>query len=342
MANIYQLPQNLAAQVGILPSRRPMVVGDNLATVTTAGYLSSNNLGGMTLSPNDVIDMFYSYDLNTKSGTYGIFTVSVSGGVITLSEYAAAGSGVVLPVVDGHLACFDGTTGTITDRGYVPSDPLNTVLSSVSAPTLINELAVFQDNNGTISPGSGNAYTRGDLALGTNGVFGSLYCYPATASSGIFRIVANNSAGNFSTILTNNAMGQNTTFSLPDPGTANTTFLTTNGTNTMASNAALRLGYAAGTAPGNAITINAQSGSIITAALTNAQFASTVITMTNSFLTNGHAFLATVSNNSSGTNLTLGAIVTTSNNGSGSGTITITNLNVAALNGSLVIEFVIL
>lgn len=73
---------------GVNPRRVQFVATDDLATVTTAGYL--NRLGqvllGFNLSPLDIVDMIYSYNATTNSGTYAEFLVAIaSNGTITLS-----------------------------------------------------------------------------------------------------------------------------------------------------------------------------------------------------------------------------------------------------------------
>ena len=40
---IIQLPYQLIGQDGVKPNRRPMVVTDNLATITAPNYLKRNN-----------------------------------------------------------------------------------------------------------------------------------------------------------------------------------------------------------------------------------------------------------------------------------------------------------
>ena len=44
MPTIYQLPIQQPAMVGVFPNQKFAVFGDNLATITTAGYLNSFNL----------------------------------------------------------------------------------------------------------------------------------------------------------------------------------------------------------------------------------------------------------------------------------------------------------
>lgn len=84
---ILQINRIQVGEVGVLPGTLKMVTTDNLATVTTAGYL--NNIGSqltsLAIGPSDLIGCLYSYNVSTGAGTYTLLKVSVSAGVITLS-----------------------------------------------------------------------------------------------------------------------------------------------------------------------------------------------------------------------------------------------------------------
>lgn len=84
---IFQLPIPIPAMVGVLPNLKFMVSTDNLATVTTAGYLNSSIVDAANpVSNTDVIMMLYNYNIQTTLGTYGIFQPIISNatGTITL------------------------------------------------------------------------------------------------------------------------------------------------------------------------------------------------------------------------------------------------------------------
>jgi len=150
MANIYQLPTQTPATVGINPNLRFAIFGDDLAAVTTPGYMNQNDLESNPLSSNDIVQAFYDYDLQTQTGQFGIFTVSLGGsGSITLTSWANPGE-VVLPVVDNHFAAFDGSGGQIADLGYLPSDSTKTRVVMASSSTTINAFAAFADTTGTV------------------------------------------------------------------------------------------------------------------------------------------------------------------------------------------------
>lgn len=93
MANIYQFPTPIPVTNGNNPQFRFAVFGDGLSTVTTAGYLNAASIeAGLPLSNADVIMALYSFNQQTRTGTFGIFTVSVatSTGQITLTQWIGA------------------------------------------------------------------------------------------------------------------------------------------------------------------------------------------------------------------------------------------------------------
>ncbi len=146
---IVQLPTVLPAQVGILPQRKRMVTTDNLATITAAGYLNAIDLQSNPIAASDVLDVLYSYNVNTGAGTYGIFTVSISNGVITLVNWANPGD-VLLPVVSGDVPVFNGTTGQIKDSGVAFSNGTDTVASLFHGTATAGDFVTVNNANKTI------------------------------------------------------------------------------------------------------------------------------------------------------------------------------------------------
>lgn len=60
----------------------------------------------------------------------------------------------------------------------------------------------------------------GNIQAGASGTAGEFISYPGTAANGNFQFKAINNSNNFNSILSNTAVGQATTYSLPDPGAA--------------------------------------------------------------------------------------------------------------------------
>ena len=190
--SLLQLVRIGVGQVGVLPGQVSMVSTASLATITTAGYLSNNVTSAaaiISLSPSDIINCLYSFNPVTGSGSYVQLQPSVTftdgASVITLVAVVSPGN-VTLPVVSGNLASFDGTTGLIQDSG------------------VSSTLPVF----------------LGNVQAGKSGTAGDFISYPAAASKGsfIFKAVAN--TGNTTTTVSNDAMGQASVVSIPDPANA--------------------------------------------------------------------------------------------------------------------------
>ena len=214
---ILQIPTLLAAQNGIIPSTKKMTTTDSLATITTAGYLNSVDLQSNPISPSDVLEVLYSYNVNTKSGTFGIFTVSISNGVITLTQWANPGD-VLLPVVSGDFAVFNGTTGQIKDAGYIPSNAAKTNVVMANGATIVNHIAAYADTAGTITEDVATAINGGNIQAGLSGTAGTLASFPATAANGSLIIAGVAAGGPFNTTISNGTMGQSTVYTTPDIG----------------------------------------------------------------------------------------------------------------------------
>jgi len=122
----FTIVTDVAGQGGQRPRRVKIVTSDNLATVTTAGYLNRMSPESVIL-PTDIIDMTCSYSTLTQSGTYECLVVSTSGSSIVLEPWVDQGN-VVLPVVGGNLASFTvAEDGTIEDSGFSETDFIHAV-----------------------------------------------------------------------------------------------------------------------------------------------------------------------------------------------------------------------
>lgn len=210
-------------------SQRPrtikMITSDNLATITAADYINANdvqNLGG--LFGTDVWEVIYSYDIATDSGTLGYFTTTISAGIVTLNIWENPGN-VLLPVTNGNFANFNGITGQIEDAGYSPTDAAKTKVVMANAATVVDHLMVSTDTAGTSGNKTGTAINDGNLQAGRSGVAGALVSFPSTATTGSLALTAVANSGNYAGVISNAALGQDTTFSIPDPAAATANFL---------------------------------------------------------------------------------------------------------------------
>lgn len=187
MATIYQLPTPLTGTSGIQPNYKYAVVGDNLAAVTTAGYFNSVNLEGAVLTTTDIVNMLYSFNVNTQSGTFEQFSVSISNGVITLAPLSNAGE--------------------------------------VTLPTIANHIATYTNTSGHLSEDPATAISGGNIQAGLSGTAGYLASFPSTGSKGSLRVTAVANSGDTVTTISNAAMGQASVVSIPDPANAVARFL---------------------------------------------------------------------------------------------------------------------
>lgn len=335
MPTIYQLPTQQPATVGIFPNIKSAVFGDNLATITTAGYLNSVNLESNPISPTDILQVLYSFNNVSNTGTFGMFTVTISSsGVITLVEWTGT-SGIVLPTIANHIATYTNTAGTLSE------DPAT-------------------------------AISGGNIQAGLSGTAGTVASFPATASKGSLVLKAVANTGNTLTTISNVAMGQASVVSIPDPATATANFavapaalvnnnlvkasgtaglvadagfaaanvMLNNAVNTMTGTGQIILVKANGTESANAVTASGNAGVITTSSLTTAGGATYVITWTNTLITATSVVGLTIQGgtNSSTNNLNFKCVV-----GSGTATLTIFNNTAAtSLNGTLLIGYTVL
>lgn len=230
--SLLQLVRVSVGQVGVQPGEVKMLATDNLATITAAGYLNGAGLQlqQVNLSPLDVIDCMYSYDPILGTASYAMLVVSISNGVITLSSWVDSAN-VLLPVVSGDFAVFNGTAGQIKDSGYLPSNAAKTVVVMAGSAVVANHMALFQDTTGTVDDTAATALNNGPIQSGASGILGGFIAYPATAANGFFAFTPVNAGGAFNTTISNSIMGQTSVISIPDPGAATAKFLLDTGTN---------------------------------------------------------------------------------------------------------------
>lgn len=262
--SIISFTVDVAGQIDCNPRRPKLVCTDLLAAVITPGFINNTALSAALMS-TDVVDAIYAFDPSTNEGTYGEFSVAISGGIVTLSLEEGT---VILPVVDGDFAIFSGTKGAMNDRGYSPTNAAKTKVVMADSATVANHLMVSTDTSGTVGNKTGTAINDGSLQAGRSTVAGSLISYPATATKGSLQVTAVANTGDTVTTLSNAAMGQASTISIPDPGLSASNVLLTNsaGTQTIATgNLTLTLGnltVAAGNIAATAGSITATAGNV--------------------------------------------------------------------------------
>jgi len=216
---ILAITTNQTGQIGQGIRRVKIITTDGLSTFTTAGYLNPASLQGFTIFPTDILDVWYGATSLASPGTYEVFTVSISNGVITTVQWANPGD-VLLPVTGGDFAVFNGTTGQIYDAGYLPSNAAKTTVVMANAATVQNHIMVSTDTAGTVGNRTGAALNDGNLQAGRSGVSGAFISFPSAATSGSLALVAVANSGDYANSITNASTGQATTWTLSDPGRA--------------------------------------------------------------------------------------------------------------------------
>lgn len=224
---IIAINTNTTGLVGqtIQPRRCTLITTDSLATITTAGYLNNQNTQGNTILPTDIFEILYSFNETTQAGAFGIFQVTYAASTgFTLNLWENPGN-VLLPVVDGHFANFNGTSGQIEDAGFLPSDATKTRVVMAGSATVANMIAHFVDITGTIDDTAANVTNLGNIYAGTSGTAGALRSYPATVTTGYLGLTGVANAADHAVQISNVSHGQATVHSIPDPANALSRFL---------------------------------------------------------------------------------------------------------------------
>lgn len=188
---IISINTDTTGQVQVLPRRVKIITTDGLATVTAAGYLNQEVLSTYAIFTSDIFDIFYSWSIDTQSGSYDEFLCSISNGIITLSVVPASG---------------------------------------VTTPTIANHIAVYTNTLGHFGEDAATAINGGNLQAGLSGTAGTMASFPSAALSGKLVLAAvTNAGGNFNTTISNaSSVGQSQVISVPDSGAATANFILDN------------------------------------------------------------------------------------------------------------------
>lgn len=126
------------------------------------------------------------------------------------------------------------TVGAVTTTGYLTqaaSEGMDLSATDMALVSTTTGSQLYQVSiTGTVpsrvfslvAPTSG-----GNIIAGSNGVAGYLASYSSTSASGYLKLQAIANSGNFITTISNIAMGQATTISIPDPGASTARFAIT-------------------------------------------------------------------------------------------------------------------
>lgn len=185
---ILNVQVNQIGQSGVFPAEIFILTNDTFAEILTPGYLNSIvEKFNIPLSEADVALVTTKTSPSAPSTQVGWFDVSKSGENWSLTATTEPGQ--------------------------------------VILPTIVNHIATYTNAQGTLSEDAGTAINGGNIQAGLSGTAGYLASFPGTAARGSLRLAATANTGNTLTEITNAAMGQASTISIPDPGVATTSFL---------------------------------------------------------------------------------------------------------------------
>jgi hypothetical protein len=208
---------------------------------------------------------------------------------------------------------------------YLPREVTYANLISGGGGPLTGNSVAITTAQGDLDTSTALLYSAGVLTVGFTAIPGSVVILPTTAANGSLRFIATNNASNFQATVTNAAIGQATTYTIPDPASATATFVLS-----VAAN---------GTEAANAVTASGFSGVITTSALTAAAGASYAITWTNTKVTTASKIIIT---GAGGTNTRKNYNVEVVS-GTNSATLTIYNTEpVNALNGTIILNYFVI
>ena len=147
-------------------------------------------------------------------------------------------------------------------------------------PTTAGNIAVYSNATGDITQNAATAINNGNIQAGVSGTAGTVSSFSSTAARGSLIVAAVANTGNTNTTISNAAMGQATTVSIPDPGAATANFVVSRLTGTQhitagnlaVDNGSVESGITAGGYAGNFIAYPTAGGSgyLTLAATTNA------------------------------------------------------------------------
>jgi len=159
------IQMEFAGQAGVSPRLGRMVTTDNLAAITTAGYLNNNsNATGINFSASDFIFVNYDAPLNGTGGSTGMFTFSIdSQGIITLVVPTSDVPAFVQGVTPGTSAAskalsLDGSSNLngVAIANITASGTYNAALTATAAEANLNHLQTASVTTVSTTPASGS------------------------------------------------------------------------------------------------------------------------------------------------------------------------------------------
>ena len=192
----------------------------------TSGSLQVDN-GNIIAGSNGSAGYFQSYPAAVTSGTLKLAAVNSAGNFDVTISNASHGQASIVSIPDGAQA---------TSSFVLTNSPTTQTIATGNLTLSVGDFTATSGNitatSGNITATDGNI-TAGSAAGATNYSF---YSYTPTAALGFLTLYSTNNAGNFGVGITNESHGQTTVLTIPDGGSASSSFLLTNsaGTQTIA------------------------------------------------------------------------------------------------------------
>jgi len=187
---MYEINFGAPGEVGVAPREVKIITDQDFDTITTAGWLTQSGLSPDYLLPTDYISIDYNVSASNPGGDFDFFRASfASNGEITLE--------------------------TLTGKGEV----------TFTSPSIANYIAAWSNTTGNLQNGAATVTNPGNINAGLSGTAGTFSSFPGTASKGSLRLAAVANTGNTITTISNAAMGQASTISIPDPGASTANFI---------------------------------------------------------------------------------------------------------------------
>jgi len=219
-----------------------------------------------------------------------------------------------------NITSMTGLTGVLQAPTYINDVSGNHVLKFTSVASAVNYLELF------------NAATGSPVTLFATGTDTNISLTIEAKGTGVIALEGGSGGTNPVSILNGTAFQHSTALVFSNTAAARTvTFPDMNGTIYLSTKAT-------GTEAANAVTASGTSGVITTSALTTAAGAAYAITWTNTFITTSSIILLSIMG---GTN-TKKSLEIEATAGSGTSTMTLTNNNAAALDGTVLIGYMVI
>jgi hypothetical protein len=247
---ILQCTNSIVGTVGVVPNFVFINTNDTPATVTTAGYLnqvvhegllsvSNTDLAFVSTKtpavtgPSAVLVLQVSITGVAPNQVYSLVAPTTSGGSIFAGNVQAgingtAGAFLSYPATlnTGHLVLAAASNAGNTVNTITNASQAGTRTFTIPDPGVTTTKFLLTDNAATQTIATGSlALTVGTLTLGSSNHASSLTIFPPTAASGFFEILPIAAGGAFNTIISNAAIGQTTTYTIPDAANATARFL---------------------------------------------------------------------------------------------------------------------